>query len=185
MRNVQKLKLLSVEDYLKGETKGNVRHEFVSRQIYAMVGASNWHNILAGAIYIELRQFLKKPCQAYMSDMKVRVGDDFYYPDVVVSCKPVEGVFYFVDEPTVIVEVLSPSTERQDRLEKRIAYQRLTSLQEYLLITQDKIQIEIFRRATDGWELEIGGEGDTIMLSSLGFQIAVNSLYEDLLSNPP
>ncbi len=120
-----------------------------------------------------------------MSDMKVRVGDDFYYPDVMVSCKPTEGVFYFVDEPTVIVEVLSPSTERQDRLEKRIAYQRLTSLQEYLLITQDKIQIEIFRRATDGWELETCREGDTTTLSSFGFQIAVNSLYEDLLSNPP
>ena len=72
-----------------------------------------------------------------MSDMKVRVGDDFYYPDVLVSCTA-GGHDYYETAPVLVIEVLSPATERQDRLEKRLAYQRLPSLKEYVLIAQDK-----------------------------------------------
>ncbi len=184
MSNLQKIRVLSVEDYLEGEMKSNVRHELVSGQLYAMVGASSFHNLISGTLYSKLRQFLKKPCQVYMSDMKVRVGDDFYYPDVAVTCKPTEAAFYYVDEPVVIIEVLSPGTERQDRLEKRIAYQKLSSLQEYLLIAQDKMQIEIFRRTRDEWELETCTENDRVELSSIGFEISMDAVYEDLLSSP-
>jgi len=183
MSKVEKLRSLAVEEYLDGEGNGEVRHELVCGHVYAMVGASNFHNLLAGSLYSMLRQNLKDSCRVYMSDMKVRVGDDFYYPDVVVSCKVNEGVFYYLHEPLIIVEVLSPSTERQDRLEKRIAYQRLKSLQEYLLITQDKIQVEIFRLVADGWELETYNEGDVVRLSSIGLEFAIEDLYEYVLNN--
>lgn len=182
MSEVQKLKLWSVDEYLNGELKSDVRNELVSGQLYAMVGASNYHNILAGTLYSMLRSHLKKPCQVYMSDMKVRVADNFYYPDIVVSCKPSEGKFYYLEEPTVIAEVLSPGTERQDRLEKRIAYQRLPSLQQYLLLAQDKLRLENYRLTVDGWELETCGEGDVVRLDSIGFEVAIDDLYDDLLS---
>ena len=116
-----------------------------------------------------------------MSDMKVRVADDFFYPDLVVSCQPREPVFYYVTEPALIVEVLSPSTEARDRLDKRVAYQTLKSLQEYALIAQDKISVEIIRRVADGWEVERCSHGDVLQFKSVNFICGVEAIYEDVL----
>lgn len=177
-----KLRSLSPEEFLEGEQISKVRHELVAGQAYAMVGASNIHNLLAGSVYGILRAHLKKPCQVFMSDMKVRVGDDFYYPDVVVSCTPTNGVYYFVSDPVVIVEILSPSTERQDRLEKRLAYQKLHTLREYVLINQDKMRMEIYRRVSDGWELEQIDERDELRLEAVGLAMPVADIYQDVMT---
>ncbi len=141
MSVVEKLRFLDVEEYLRNELRAEVRHELVRGAVYAMVGSSNAHNLIAGSLYARLRQQLKgSSCGVYMSDMKVRVADDFFYPDVVVSCQPQEPAFYYVTEPTLIIEVLSPSTEARDRLDKPVAYQGLKSLQEYALVAQDIIK---------------------------------------------
>lgn len=182
MSVVQRISTLSVDEYLSGELKSDIRHELVCGQVFAMVGASNYHNLLAGSLYSSLRHHLNRPCRVYMSDMKVRVGDDFYYPDVVVSCKLTEGATYYLTEPVVIIEVLSPTTERQDRLEKRLAYQSLYSLQEYVLISQDRLQIEVYRRLSDGWEIETFLEGDVVRISSLNYQYNIDQIYEDILT---
>jgi Uma2 family endonuclease len=116
--------------------------------------------------------------------MRVRVSDDFYYPDVTVSCTPVPGPFYFIADPVLIAEVLSESTERIDRHEKRLAYQRLTSLKEYVLVTQDKVSIEVYRRLERGWELERFSENDTLRLEAVGFTIPVTDLYQDVMNVP-
>jgi len=178
-----KLRPMTIEEYLDGEQRSNVRHELVGGQVYAMVGASNLHNLLAGTLYTLLRGHVKKPCQVFMSDMKVRVDDDFFYPDVVVACKHQTDVFYYVSEPVVIIEVLSPGTERQDRLEKRLAYQRLGPLQEYVLVAQDKIHVEVYRRTPDGWELEQFDDRDELRLMALDFTVPVVEIYKDVMDS--
>ena len=164
MSTVKMLQPTSVDAYLEEEQLSTVRHELVGWQSYAMTGASNVHNLLAGNLYSSLRAWIKKPCQVCMSDMKVSVDDNFYYPDVVVACQTSPAPFYYMTTPVLIAEVLSASTEIRDRLEKRLAYQRLNSLQEYVLISQDMAHIEIYRRTSEGWELESCGIGDVIQL---------------------
>lgn len=119
-----------------------------------------------------------------MSDMKVRVGDDFYYPDLVVTCRPATGTYYYVTDSVLIVEVLSPTTERQDRLEKRLAYQHLPSLREYVLIAQDKMQVEVHRRIEDGWEIERCGEHDELRFESVDLTIPLTEIYQDVMNAP-
>lgn len=179
------LKPLTAEEYIEGEQHSSVRHELVGGQAYAMVGASNIHNQIALTLASTLRTHLRgTPCRAYISDMKVRVGEDFYYPDLVVSCAAAAGTFHFVTDPVLIIEVLSPSTERQDRLEKRLAYARIPSLQEYVLISQEKLQVEIHRRIAEGWELERCGQDDTLQFDSIGLTLPLVDIYEDVMNLP-
>ena len=120
MSRVKKLEQITIEEYLEAEKRAEVRHEFVGGQIYAMVGTSNIHNLIAGSLFAQLRAHLKAPCHIHMSEMKVRVKDDFYYPDLVVSCEAVPKINYYLSDPTVIIEILSPTTESRDRVEKSI-----------------------------------------------------------------
>ena len=103
------------------------------------------------------------PCRPYMSDVKVRVRIDqderFYYPDLLVTSTPQESNPYYTEAPVLIAAVLSASTERHDLAEKFHHYRKLNSLQEYVLIAQDLMRVEVYRRAS-GWELEFYGEGE-------------------------
>lgn len=179
-----RLKPLTVEEYLEGELRSDVKHELVGGRAYAMVGASRYHVLIAGALHAALRTHLRGgPCRAYISDMKVRVGDDFYYPDVLVSCTA-GGHDYYETAPVLIVEVLSPSTETRDRLEKCLAYQRLDSLKEYVLIAQDKVRAEVHRRIEGGWEVERFDERDVLRLESVDMTIPLTEIYEDVMNVP-
>src|SRR5215210_4129937 len=126
---------LSVGGYLEGERDSEVRHEYVAGQAYAMAGASARHNRIALNIAGRLNDHLAGgECEAFMADMKIRVAPDlFYYPDVVVTCDPPGGDPYFRTTPRLIIEVLSPTTERTDRHEKMAAYKSCPSVQEYAL----------------------------------------------------
>jgi Uma2 family endonuclease len=180
MAVIEKIKRISVEEYLEGEKTSDVRHEYVDGAVYAMVGASALHNLIAGSLFTAFRDHLRKsPCRVFMSDMKVRVDDVFYYPDLLVTCGAIDPGAYYQTAPVLIVEVLSESTEARDRLEKRLAYQRIESLEEYALVAQDKMMIEIFRRNPDGWELETYSYGDRVRFVSIGLEIPIERLYED------
>lgn len=180
-----KLQPLSTEEYLDGERHSDIRHEFIGGQTYAMVGASNYHNLIATTLIRLLGNHLTgSPCRVFTGDMKVRVGEDFYYPDLMVCCHLPPGLYYYVTEPLVVVEILSPGTEARDRVEKRLAYQRLPSLDEYVLIAQDKVQGEVYRRIEDGWELERFGERDTLRLESLDLTLPLTEIYRDVMSAP-
>jgi Uma2 family endonuclease len=179
-----RLKPLTVEEYLEGELKSDVKRELIGGQVYAMVGASRYHVLIAATLVRRLGNHLAgSPCRTYMSDMKVRVGDDFYYPDVLVSCTA-GGHDYYETAPVLIIEVLSPATERQDRLEKRLAYQRLASLKEYVLIAQDKMRAEVYRPIEGGWELERYGQDDELRLESIDLTITMAQIYEDVINAP-
>ena len=147
--------LLSVDEYLAGELESQVRHEYVDGEVYAMVGASDRHGLVTLNLAGLLSQRLPERCQVFSSDMKVRIQtverDIFYYPDVLVSCDPRDREPYFRQYPCLVAEVLSPHTARLDRFEKFLFYRQLDTLEEYLLVSQDYRQIEVFRRA-EQWQ---------------------------------
>lgn len=179
---------LSVDEYLEAEKTASKRHEYVAGQIYAMAGASDEHNTIAGNVFARLKSALRgSPCRVYISDMKVRIelADVFYYPDVLVTCDPQDNGRYAKARPNVIVEVTSPSTTVTDHREKLLAYQKLSSLREYVMIAQHEMRVEIYRRDKQGhWWLETYGPEHSFALESLKLEIAVADLYEDVVLRP-
>ncbi len=180
-----KVERLNEHDYLQGELQSDVRHEYVQGYVYAMVGTSKRHNLVAGSLFAALRAHLNSsPCKVYMSDVKVKIQDIFFYPDLLISCSENQLSPYYETDPTVVVEVLSPSTEAKDRFDKRLVYQRIGSLCEYVLVAQDKIQIDVYRRESDGWTLEHYAVGDPVVFESIGFTIPIEEIYADVINLP-
>ena len=111
--------LVSVEEYLAGEERAQVRHEYVSGRLFAMSGASRAHNTIAVNLVAAIRERLRGgPCRVFVSDVKVRIKaiDAFYYPDVVVTCEPDDQEAYWVEKPLLLIEVLPPTAEAVDGL---------------------------------------------------------------------
>ncbi|ADE15889.1 protein of unknown function DUF820 [Nitrosococcus halophilus Nc 4] len=176
------LPTISIQEYLAGEQASEIRHEYIAGQLFAMVGASRAHNTISLNIASLFHAHLRgSPCQAFMADMKVRVdkAEAFYYPDIVVTCEPRDDKALFLNAPSLIVEVLSPATENIDRREKRIAYQYLESLKEYVLVAQDRPQVEVYRCSRTGvWEVDIYEGGETATLPSLNLELPLAVVYE-------
>lgn len=131
------------------------------------------------SIYQEPSQHLKNTsCDTFASDIKVRIGDiAFFYPDVIVACQADDDNNYYAEKPTLIVEVLSKSTRRRDETTKRRLYQTLPSLQEYLLIEQDIVDVEVCRRS-QGWQSEHYFMGDEVTFESIALTMPVSDIYE-------
>jgi len=180
MTATQHASLISEQEYLDGEKISPVKYEYVDGHVYAMAGAHANHNTIAINMGSEFKNHLKakgKPCRAYISDMKVRLnnGTKYYYPDVLVNCPAITG--YFTENPILLVEVLSDSTRRIDETEKRLAYMQIESLEEYVLIAQDFVQIEVIRKS-DGWKSSKFFLGDEVTFSSIGLTLPVADIYE-------
>jgi len=171
--------MMSVEDYLASEEDGPWRNEFVNGVTYAMAGSSTRQNKIAGTLYAALVGHLPVRCEAFISDVKVRIESArdrrFYYPDVFVSCSPTDDA-YTRDEPVLVAEVLSPWTERIDRGEKFEGYRTIASLQEYAILSQDEVRLELFRRRS-GWEREVFGPDDAVTFESVDLTVKVAALY--------
>src|SRR5437868_2961432 len=134
---------LGVDDYLSGERVSDIRHEYLAGTLYAMAGASEEHSTIALNLASALRSHLRGGLgRVFIVDMKVRlqIGRDnvFYYPDVLVTCDARDTDRYFTRYPKVLIEVLSPDTERIDRREKFLSYTGIETLAEYVLVAQDK-----------------------------------------------
>ncbi len=175
----------TAEEYLTLERKAECKSEFVNGMIVGLAGATRQHNLIAGNVFGEVRAQLRgRTCEVYMSDMRVKVDPTglYTYPDVVVAC----GDIHFEDEhvdtllnPTLIVEVLSPSTEAYDRGEKFAHYRRLGSLREYVLVSQDKVRIESYVRQGEQWLLsEADGLDETVRLESVGCELVLRDVYD-------
>ena len=174
-----KSNFIPAQEYLEGEEYTQTRHEYINGAIYAMGGASDKHGLIAGNVSAVLNIRLPESCQVFQSDMKTHIKTQtqeiFYYPDVLVSCAQDDRETYYRNNPILIVEVLSPSTERLDRYEKFFNYQSLDSLQEYLLIEQRYRLGEIYRRSK-GWQREIVSEG-VVQLESVSLDISMDEIY--------
>ncbi len=173
----QAILTISEADYLAGEQFSDSKHEYMDGEVYAMSGASANHNRIAGNLYRKLGNHLEgKPCQPYTADMKVKVDNKFFYPDVLVDCANLAGNSYFTQTPTLIVEVLSKSTRQTDEKLKRALYTQIPTLQEYVLIEQDFVDVEIIRRRT-GWQSEHYFLGEEMTFEAAGLTMSVEDIY--------
>lgn len=171
------------EDYLAFERASEGKHEFVGGEIFAMAGGKRAHNQIAAQITAALVVGLRgSPCVAYTSDMRVRAADGTaHYPDVSALC----GEPSFTDEtedeltnPSLIIEVLSDSTEAHDRGEKFEHFATIESFREYVLASSNRVRVDHFVREADGWKLRSYGAGDHLQLASLPCRLAVDELYD-------
>jgi Uma2 family endonuclease len=174
---------ISVEDYFEGEKGRQIRCEFISGEIYAMPDSSANHNRISMNLLVKLDSHLENSNnEVFGLNLKLKVNEDtFYYPDVFVACdKPAKSA-YQREEPVLIIEVASPSTRQIDRREKLRAYQQMASVQEYAVVEQDKIHIELHRRQPDGrWITYFYNEGDfdeQIELQSVNLTTNLEEIY--------
>jgi Uma2 family endonuclease len=189
----QIISYISPEEYLKRERQAEYKSEYLNGEIFAMTGASRKHNLIEGNIFGELRQQLKgRACEVYLGDMRFKVSFNglYTYPDVVVVC----GEPIFEDDtvdtllnPTVLVEVLSPSTERYDRIAKTTYYRTLDSLTEHLLVAQDEVRLEQCVKQEDGqWLVYYYTSLDSSAeLASIGCSLALRDIYDKVTIDPP
>ena len=179
---------ISIEDYLDGEQATEVKHEYLAGQIVAMGEASDRHGLIAGALHAALLPAARrKACQLFIADMKVRVDHEgesyFYYPDLLLSCQPDDKESaYYRRHPCLLVEVLSPSTERIDTREKLFAYRLLPSLREYLLLRQDRGQADLYQWSDEGrWQHHVLGQpDDALALRCLDAAVSLRDVYADV-----
>jgi Uma2 family endonuclease len=185
---------MTAAEYLVWEEQQNFKYEYLDGEIIAMTGGSIPHNDLALNLYRALYPHLKdRGCKANVADVKVRVeaNSAYFYPDLVVSCHPQDlGAMKLVEFPTLIIEVLSPSTSKDDspaetlcdRTKKFAKYRGLNSLQEYLLIESDRVSVDLYRRGAGRmWHYYPYLAGDIIELASIDFSCTIESIYEDVI----
>ncbi len=174
---------MTPEEYLEWEAKQELRHEYIDGEILAMTGGTLPHTKIYlnfyRALYPHLRQM---GCEAYVSDAKVQANKNsrYFYPDLVVTCDPDDlKAKDFIQNPKIIVEVLSPSTANYDRTKKLKYYRQIPSLQEYVLVDSEEIAVEVYRRGEGKMWLYYEYEaGEAIALDSIEFDCAIELLYE-------
>lgn len=178
-------KRLTVEEYLQFERESDAKHEYFRGEVYATAGAGVRHNQIFSNFFIALGIQLKgKPCQPYGSDLRIHIPQNtlFTYPDISVFC----GDFVHLDEPadstigpTVLIEILSPSTRNYDRGSKFKLYRDIPTLKDYILVDSDMIGVEAFRINGSGhWELEeYTQSAEMLKISSLDISISLAEIY--------
>jgi Uma2 family endonuclease len=183
----QPLTFLTPEEYLAAERKAEHRSEYLNGEVFAMSGASHQHNEIAGNISWSLNDQLRKgACKVYQLDLRVRVNPAraymYAYPDMAVVCEKPRWEDEHHDtllNPKVLIEILSPSTEPFDRGQKFAMYRKLDSLADYLLVAQDSVRVEHYRRQPNGdWLLsERSSLDDVVDLASVGATLKLYDIY--------
>jgi Uma2 family endonuclease len=177
---------MTEEEYLAFERASDIKHEYLNGEIFAMSGASENHNLICLYTGAALASALRgKPCRAYPSDMRVKAGRLYTYPDLLIVCGQSQLADDKIDtllNPVVIIEVLSPSTEIYDRGKKFQHYREIESLREYILVSQDNPHVEHFRRQEDNAWLytDTSGLEAHITLESVGCTLALADMYEQV-----
>jgi Uma2 family endonuclease len=173
---------VTLAEFLAWEADQEQRHEFVDGEIFAMTGASRLHNTIALNLAFILRPQLRpRGCQTFVEGVKLIAGENSFYPDLIVTCARHDVDPLLVRQPTLLAEVLSPANEAYDRGKKWHEYQRhLPSLQTYLLIAQDDVRVDLFRRSGDGWHATTHTALEAVLeLSAPPCRIPLADLYAD------
>jgi Uma2 family endonuclease len=170
----------TVEDFLAFEAEELERYEFVDGVVRMMTGGSAAHSAIKGNIFVALRAALQSgPCRVDADDLKVVTESAVMYPDLVVTCVPLGPEDDRVSEPMVVVEVLSPTTERHDRIAKWRQYQRIGSLRHFVVVEQKERRVEVYTRTDPGWTLvTIEPPDDPVVLDALGATLSLAAIYE-------
>lgn len=178
---------ISVEEYLDGEEKASVRHEYLDGYVRAMAGETRKHNQIAGNLFAELRNKTKRgPCQTYIENVKVfplpKSLQLFYYPDLMVACDPRDKDDRYCRYPKLLIQVSSPSTEHTDRSEKLLAYLQNETLEEYIIVAQDRPEVSVYRRSEDWKREDLSGLEAVLHLRSVGLSLTLAEVYAGIPS---
>jgi Uma2 family endonuclease len=177
---------MTLEEFFEFEEKSPVRHEFINGVLFAMNGASLDHGRIVRNLTVAIATHLKRgPCEVFSSGLKAVVRRDInevvYYPDVFVDCRPDTHGTNYVQDPKLIVEVLSPSTQTIDKREKLQNYRLIDSVEEYVLVAQDERRVIIYPRA-ERWKPRMYDASDAaVELRSIDLAVPMNELYEGVL----
>ena len=178
----EKVEYISVEEYLEGEKLRLIRHEFIDGQVFAVANDSKRHNRICGNLYRSLSsRLVGSNCDVFMESVKVRPNEiTFYYPDIVVTCDTKDDDEYVVHYPLLIVEVISPTSERTDRYEKLQIYRQIPSLREYVIVWQEEMLVEIHRRNEgQAWTVERFSHTEAeINFDSIDFALKLSEIYQ-------
>jgi len=176
---------MSAAEFLAWEREQPEKHEFCRGEIFAMAGGSPRHNFLASAVLAELRAALRgMPCHVFSSDQRIsaKEGERYVYADAVASCggaRMEPGTTDILANPCIVAEVLSPGTEVYDRGAKWEAYQGISSLTDYLLVSQTSVRVEHYQRQEDGWwRYRVFEAGGVVKLAN-GALLPVDAIYEN------
>ncbi|MBS9783014.1 MAG: Uma2 family endonuclease [Pasteurella sp.] len=181
MNVVLKNHYISPAEYFAIEEDSKERLELIDGQIYAMTGATGHHNTIVVNVSGILWHFLKgKPCRPFAENMKVKIDNNFVYPDVVVDCGFNEDNPLYAGKPTLIIEVLSPSTAKYDIGTKFDMYKAIDSLQEYAVVEQSIMRIDIYRKSDD-WNATRYEKGDDVEFQSIGLTVPITEIYDRIL----
>jgi Uma2 family endonuclease len=188
MARVANRSQLAPAEYLAWEREQSTKHEFFDGEVFAMAGGTPRHNALGMSIGAELRTALRsRGCSVLSSDQRLAFDTRYVYPDVTVICGPVvfqAGTTDVITNPSILVEVLSRSTEEYDRGLKWTGYQGIESLTDYLLVSQTDVRIEHYRRNSDGsWTYRRVGPGELVGLTG-GSSLAADAIYASVFELP-
>jgi Uma2 family endonuclease len=182
MRRVAARSGLTPAEYLAWEREEPDKHEYHAGEVFAMAGGSPRHSWIAGNVQSVLKRTLDDRCFTFTSDQRIMFDDGrrYVYPDVSVVCGPIvlqDGANDVVANPTILIEVLSSTTEQYDRGLKWEGYQRLVSLTDYVLVAQHEVRVEHYRRAPDpGWFYRTYSTGERLALGN-GAQLEIDAMY--------
>jgi Uma2 family endonuclease len=186
MSTLRKFRPITVEEYLAGEAASDIRHEFVGGEVFAMVGATVAHDLIAMNIVSALLSHLgRSPCRVFTGTTKLRVGEDFFYPDVFVACDPADDAPLFKTRPLLIVEVLSPSTVTRDTRLKMTIYKTIRSLRDYVLVEQERRRVRVVSRAGQAWRTANYTGTTPLRLPSVDLTLSLDEVYRDVAPSQP
>ena len=178
---------MTAEEYLVWEEQQEYRYEYIDGEIIAMAGGTIPHNDIAVNLLVALKAYLqKKGCRVNIADAKVqaKANSRYFYPDLVISCHPDDQqAKKWIQYPTVIIEVLSPSTANYDKAQKLQYYRQIPSLQEYILVSSQSIVVELYQRRVDTekfWNYSAYNEGESFFIPSIEFECSVATIYENV-----
>jgi Uma2 family endonuclease len=173
-------KLMSLDEFLAWERDQPKRYEYAGGVVTMMTGGSLDHSTIASNLWTVLRDQLRGgTCRAFRGDTKVIANNSLRYPDLSVTCTPVRGNDDVVLDPILVVEVVSPSTEREDRGRKKFDYFATPSIRQYAIVEQDARRIDLYTRTDTSWTDEIIEGNAVLKLSSIGVEVSLDTIYQD------
>ncbi|MBV9860296.1 MAG: Uma2 family endonuclease [Alphaproteobacteria bacterium] len=178
-------KLMSVDEFLAWERDQPERYEYAGGVATMMTGASLANVTITMNLAFALRQGLRGTgCRSFANDAKTIANGSVRYPDIVVTCRPIDPSDDVVPEPVLVIEVISPGTEREDRGRKKFDYFATPSIRQYAIVEQDERRVDLYTRSGEGWTNRVV-TGDTALdLSSVGVAIGLAAIYEDTELDP-
>jgi Uma2 family endonuclease len=172
--------LMSLDEFLAWEREQPERYEFDGLVVRMMTGGSLDHSTIASNLWTALRDKLRGTgCRPFRGDAKVIANQGVRYPDLSVTCSPIAGDDDVVPAPVVVIEIISPSTAREDRGRKKFDYFATPSIRQYAIVEQDERWVDLYTRTDAGWIDEIVTGDAVLNLSSIGIEIALDAIYED------